>query len=481
MASRGTSFATLYASGDIILTNPIESSTIFLLVVFGSACIEYLFGLAREVESKFFRVMLDAINEEVLVVGILSLLLTFGSSVLRSLPDQWLVMFEWAHMCLFFMAIMFIVLVCSLLLAVFTGHRTWKKFETSRMKNPNEQVSGREQKFRLAWGKFQLALKAFGFRTDVSFSWYLLKTEKEILFLLTDLSWKSWLALSTIVILNALRTKLVPTEDTDANKLINIVTFVAFCGYGTLGLFLWLHFRLQHRFRQYLLLNSGKGRSDEGNIASELSATKADLDDPRSFLVWQNINGTISVLQATLMFLVWYSSVFFLNLVYEAFALNFLLAIAITATAMLPLCVWVVMCPWTLLTITTLSSLGINLDEVIVRGLELGHTDQQEEEAKQKEKAKQKRSATDIELVENLTVMQRPLRPILLDGTRDETRLKPIGPGSASPVGINPAGGLSFSPARPLPPSGGFSSVPIPPQSAVGAPSRRPPPIATSL
>lgn len=432
--------SSLYSSGDIILENPIESSAIFLVVVVICASLEYLFTLAGDVGSKFFRVMFETISEEVLVVGSLSLLLTFGSSFFQSLPSSWAVMFQWTHICLLFMGVTFVVLLILTVATAFASNTKWKKFENSRMQGSPEGLSAREQKYRLAHEKFVLALRAFGLPTTVSFSQYLLKAEKRNLVALGNLSWKSWLALSTIVVLNALRTKINPqspsaTDPYDVlsttDAIINVSSFIALAGYGTLAMFFYIHFSLQHRFRQYLMLNAGQGNNldemDEmrgaagggggggggsspgnaggGDASQPLVNGRIDLDDPQSFLLWQNLNSTMSLIQACLMFFVWYSAVFFLNMVYTTFTFDIAFALLLIIAAMLPLIIFVVLVPWTLTTVAVLSTLGTNLRQEWVQSI-LAEADSDTRAVK---------DAKEDKPVEQSTVLKRSLRPVLLD------------------------------------------------------------------
>ena len=378
-----TEFSSLYSSGDIILQNPIESSAIFLVVVVMCSSIEYLFSLAGDVESKFFRVMFDTISEEILVVGVLSLLLTFGSSVIRSLPPSWSTMFQWAHICLLFMGIMFIALLSAVMFFVFSGNSKWKKFESVRLRAGTEGMKVSERDYAAAVDKFKLALRAFDYPTNVPLSEYLLKAEKKNLIALGNLSWKSWLALSTIVVLNALRTKVVteifPDPDPldpdiildQTGNIVNVAVFIVICGYGTLALFLGINRQLQRRYRQYLMLNNGPRGVDRDRAEDDqdIQVTRLDLDDPQSFLLWQSLSNSIALVQAVLMFLVWYSAVFFLNIVYQTFTFNIALTLMFLIAAMLPMVIFVIWVPGTLTAIALLSTLGTNLNETWVKAL----------------------------------------------------------------------------------------------------------------
>lgn len=414
-SASGVDLSNLYSNGDVILSSPIESSTIFLLIVVVSASIEYLFGIAREVDSDFFRQMFGAITEEVLVVGVLSLLLTFVSSLISSLPSQWELMFKWAHICLFFMATIFIVVVCGVLVASLSQHKAWKKFELSRMKVA-ESFDGREQKFKLSWEKFCVALRAYGYDTQVSFASYVFRSERLNLVALTNLTWKSWLALSVLVVLNALRTKLIPTTHnpddpaqvlSDNDALLNIIAFLLLCGLGILIVFFYIHFTLQQRFRQYLMLTITK----HGDPSAPLVVRKTDLDDPQSFLLFQSLPSTIAALQMLLVCLVWYLSVFFLNLMYTTFSYNFGLTIVIIVAAISPAIVFVAFIPWTITTVSILSTLGTNLQEAYIAEL-LGATTSAAPSLPQRDTAP---SPTNTSAHQVQVVQMRPLRPVIID------------------------------------------------------------------
>lgn len=428
-------FASLYSSGDLILENPIQSSSVFLMIVVVCASIEYLFSLADQVDSKFFREMFDTISEEVLVIGVLSLLLTFGSSLVGSLPSQWSVMFDWAHICLLFMGIMLVLLLCLVIANVFSASARWTKFESDRIRQSPETHSSREQRYRIASEKFKFAVRAYGFTGEVFFTHYIHKAEKEGLIALGNLSWKSWMALSTIVVLNALRTKVVPQDSfgnlDSTGNLINIASYVAIAGYGTLALFVAVHLRLQLRFRQYLMLNSNAGgnggaASNSGGEGTELTAStpldanlvpsKSDLDDPLSFLLWQSQENSIAMVQAVLMFLVWYAAVFCLNMVYASFTLpNIGLTLLIVCVAIAPIVVFVVIVPWTLTTIAILSSLGTNLREDWVKALLAKAALEAPEEVAAAAAAGNKDPASGEETSRVAKVQIKASRPVLLD------------------------------------------------------------------
>jgi hypothetical protein len=372
----------LYSSGDVILENPIESSAILLIVVVVCASIEYIFALGKEVNSKFFRELFSTLSEEVLVVGVLSLLLTVAASMVSSLPDQWSIMLDWVHVCLLFMAVLLIILLTAVAVGVINSYKSWTKFEGQRMRSSPESHSAREVVFRKAHEKFVACMKVYKLDPrDVSLSQYLLKHTKMHLVTLGNLSWKSWLALSSIVVLNALRTKLIPQTPsaTDINQVldttneaINIASFIAVCGYGSLTIFLIVHFRLSRRLVQYLTLNTS-AQAESGGVIDKADGTSAGdepllneretfLEDSQTFLVWRSTESTMAVIQAVFIFLVWYGAVFFLNALYHTFAQNIGLTLLLICGALAPIVVFIALVPWTLTIVAILGSFGTNLN-----------------------------------------------------------------------------------------------------------------------
>eukprot|EP00760_Papus_ankaliazontas_P030851 PhM_4_TR504/c0_g1_i1/m.42190 len=376
-AAGGAAFSQVYSSGDIILENPIEGGSIMLFVIGVSAALEYLLDTAGEVRNKYFRVMFDALCEEITVVGLLSLLLSFSESILHNLPDRWLKIFNWAHMCLFFMAISLIIIIGILLVAVISQGRKWMDFEVTTLhqaEGRKNHFRGKENFFFLAHSKFYECLSLGGYKDEdvekILFSDYLQKAERACLVRLTDLSWRSWLALTTLIIVNALRTKFIPIEgyDSDGNpiltqyeRVVNLVTYISFCGYVPLVLFILVYRRLNLRLHQYLSYDPA---SQPGGGSAPTSLH--ELYDPRSFLFWQSTDATLTVIQVFILFFEWYFSVFAMSLLYTSLTKLDVVYRLFILLAFVPVIVFLYMVPWLLSVVAILSFLGSNLDSEIV-------------------------------------------------------------------------------------------------------------------
>ena len=372
--------ASLYRNGAILTLNPIESSSMYLFVVLVCAGCEYLFSESDKIESKFFKDMLEILSEEFLVVGLMSLALTwFGTFV--ELTGTWNTMVQWAQVCLLFMLLFLVFFMIGLVSSTFRSNKNWKKIEETRLHVNLAQLHGRELYFRQATQDFQRSCEVFGVRPGaVHLSNYLLKMEKKNLSMLADLSWRTWVALSIVLVANVLRTKAISGVANPMPGFTNPVepgSFIAVIGYGTFALFLFSHRTLEKRLVQYLERRTqGDTVSSETLTAIAAAAalglpsptqqrglTMADLDDPRAFLLWRSLENTIAIFQCVLLFFVWYLSAFSLNMLYLVLNLKTSgLSFGLLVVALVPIFAFLIMFPWTLTMVALLSSLGTATD-----------------------------------------------------------------------------------------------------------------------
>jgi hypothetical protein len=386
--------SSLYSSGETIIANPLESSSIVLVVVLLCACMEYLFTLAGEIKGRFFHEMFDTIAEEILVVGVLSLLLSFGSSIPSSIPQSWCIMLQWTHVCLLFMGIFFVLMLIAMVFVMYRHHATYRKFEINRISNKAFELTTEELAYKHAYQHFRLCCKAYGIEEDlelVCFSDYVLKTEKEQLVIVGDLTWRSWLGLTVMVIINASRTRIPALVDAlgDHKDTADIATYIFFMGLLPMGVFLKISSTLNTRMSQFLdkrgvassvtgreretllddpLLGAGGGADAGGNDGARIRPS--DLEDPRSFLLWQTPETTLAILQMLFLAIVWYGAVFCLNMLYITFTLpSIYLTLLFILTCFVPVVVLAIFLPKTLFMVALLSSLGSCFNEARVRGM----------------------------------------------------------------------------------------------------------------
>ena len=384
------SFHEQYLSGKTVIENPIQLGAAFSCAFIVCAIVEKLYATANDVSSTFFKVLFPAVSEEVLVLGTLSLCLTFGSSLVPNLGahEEWAVMCDWAQACLLFMAVMFVVVVTTIAVIWNKTINRFEKYETQRLGTRGIEVDDKEQLFTLAINKFKMSMRAFGYPKPVYFSRYLRPIGEKNVVLITNLTWKAWLALSGMVVLNALRAKTVDVI-VGGDGVLNVASFIAVCGYGPLFLYMWVQRRLTQRCQQFLQIGAAEaaavaasmdpnfsalaavglvadGRSAE-EAAHTVAASRMDLEDPTAFLIWQSHATTITIVQISFFFLVWFGSVFFLSMMYRIFTFNVGLALFLFVLAVAPLIIYCMMCPWTFVIIAMLSSIGTCLDQAHIR------------------------------------------------------------------------------------------------------------------
>jgi hypothetical protein len=381
MSSNVAGTTAVYTQGDIILQYPVEATTTFLFVILISAILEFGIDYAADVDNKYFQVMFEALNQEIMIVGVMILAMSF-TQTLYDFPARWVLIFQWSMMCLFFMVLFFVLLIIGVLGAVTKSTKWWLKFETEKM-DSGGQLSARELQYKLAFNKFQAALTAFGYDASqgIRFSEYLSKLQRRNIVSLTDLTWVCWVCLATLVILNTLRAEgtrqvsqigdeNIEDDMTKNQRLLNYMSFIVFIGYGTLLLYFVIHRTLNKRLDKFLRPKSHRQNEGERPLMGEEGGAADELEDPKSLLFRRSREATMEVLQVIILAIEWYTSVFFLSFSNEI--VKFLgvgVAIPLFLFALLPAVIFVFFLPWTLGVITMLSSLGNNLDDDIVRHL----------------------------------------------------------------------------------------------------------------
>jgi hypothetical protein len=361
--------ASLYKNGSLLTLNPIESSSMFLFVVIMCAACEYLFSQAEAIDSKFFHSLLDSISEEFLVIGVMSLALTlFGTFV--EFTGTWNTMVEWSQVCLLFMMIFFVLVIISLAASTFRSNKAWQKVEELRSHLQIVDLAGNELYFRQATMDFETSCEVFGFkRGAIPFSRYLLKIEKANLSLLADMSWRTWVALSIVLVANVLRTRVISGVENPHPGFVNPVqpgSFIAVIGFGTFGLFIFSHRVMAKRLTQYLerrMVAEASLQPAAVPWGERRAATVADLDDPRSFLLWRSLDNTVAIFQCVILFFVWYLAVFVLNILHLVVnAKSSAISAGLFVAAMVPIVAFLAIFPSTLTMMAMLSSLGTATD-----------------------------------------------------------------------------------------------------------------------
>lgn len=389
---------TIYSSGDVVLMFPVETTTISLVVFLAAAIFEFIIDTVGGAQNKYFRVMFNAIVQQVMIVGVLILALLFTQTV-YNWPPIWVFMFKWSMMCLFAMITIFILQIVFLLWLATRSATTWEQFESTKMDAEGADLSGWEAQYKLSSYKFFDALKAYGYNSSngVRFSQYLSKVIRRNVFSMTSVNWVSWICLATVVVVNGLRAEasmklsLINTEDVsgqlnDWQRFVNYFSFVLLVGYVAMGIFLALFVTLIRRLDNFLegtrssavqaaaVATSRRalyGANASAPLAGgETTVTIDSLDDPRSYLFRRSLDATLELVQATMLITQWYFATFVLGFVYQLiFLVSLPYSVPVLVLGVVPIVVPMIFTPRLLLVVTILGSLGTNLDEYAVQYL----------------------------------------------------------------------------------------------------------------
>eukprot|EP00759_Apiculatamorpha_spiralis_P022684 PhF_6_TR26691/c1_g1_i3/m.38909 len=114
----------LFKSGDVVVTNPWETMTIFLFVVALSVGLEHLFHGWKHSSKHTARALYANVSVHMWVTGVVSLVtLTVGSIVLEVAPQDYYTLFEWTRVVLFLMICFYAGGICL------AAGRVWKLFK----------------------------------------------------------------------------------------------------------------------------------------------------------------------------------------------------------------------------------------------------------------------------------------------------------------------------------------------------------------
>ena len=351
--------AQLFTSGDMIMRNPVEGSTIFVTAVLVASVVEWLIDYLRAIESDSFQLVFESVREETLIVGVMTLLLIFVLS-LGLLRTKWVIMLNYAVMSLLLMVVFFVIIISSMVIVLRIQLNKWQEFERVRM-DADPLLSSKELTFKQCRDRFRESVVAMDakFNIDVLFSEYLKRVQRFTVARIADLSWKSWACLGLLIIINGVRSRFTTgftggedSELTRNQRLANVASYIGFVGYGTLLFYFILHLRLSRQLTAF---------------ASEPAAEKKkyvegfDIKSSSKLLFFGSLETTAQILQSTILFMEWYMAVFALGMVFESWREFKYTAFALYIAAIIPPVVFVGMIPWTLTIVAILSALGTDL------------------------------------------------------------------------------------------------------------------------
>ncbi len=459
----GLDFNKVYTSGEVIMLNPVESNAIFIVAAMLSASLEYLFEISGDVDSEYYQDLFEVITEESLIFGIVQLTMVFLSS-LTQLSEAWAIIFQWGQLLMIYMAFWLTVFVVFVANNNMGWRAYWQTFETQRMGSGSANPTDDEKLYARCVEKFRMTMMAYGYTRDqqVHFCEYLGTIEKRLVVKLMDLSWKAWLSMVVTATVNSLRAAAVARDRHDwmgINQVIPFASYVFVQGIGPLSFFLYLRNGLRRRLQQYLDLGSEgmEKRMKQLNFnASEPDASKhhdvepftqSELQDPQSFLFWQSLDTTLTLVQISLLQVVWFYSNAILTLGgngklwVETDTMTSVVMFILLILLFAPGVVMALNLSWTVTLISIMSSLEIAADRELIdeccgitKEMRQAEADEKEaaEKKKQEEEEQRKREEegrgagpAPVELDEEgkVKVQMGVKRPVVLDDDLGMSRI----------------------------------------------------------
>lgn len=283
MSVAAEKFDRLYTSGDLLLSNPVEWCIIFVCVILVSAVLEYLLALVRaSIRNKYASRLTNVAVQEVSIVGAICLLLMVATSLIPTdYADVYPKIFTWLTMVLFLMLILYVFEVVAGYIFSSRDMLQWRIFEEGRMDSDDvARFYFRERHYRLAHDRFAAELKLTVRLTPNKCPFYQMVSifHRRYIAKMGDLSFKVWLGLAVVVLLNFARCFATPftadevlyipgssTNDPDQSRkgMLNALIYLAMTGWFILllhGIFCFWLFRSMSQ-----LLNGELRRSTVGS------------------------------------------------------------------------------------------------------------------------------------------------------------------------------------------------------------------------
>ena len=262
----------IYANDDLILVNPQQSTAIFLTVIVASTVLELFLGTVAKRRNLYYLMMVQAIKEEITVIGFCIMSLQFAGSSFPELSPTWKTVAAWVTASFVYISFMYVGTVIFLAPQMKRRAQMWRTFEWARI-DADSHHSATEEIFKLSRRFFVQELSNH-FRQEgeeltnippVALSSYTYFRSIEGLKEIFDFSLKTWLILGLFVLINGMRTITIDSLG-GSTVLPQTITFLIIIGYLVLLLQFVLATVLERRLRQFLIKqlspDSYKGESD---------------------------------------------------------------------------------------------------------------------------------------------------------------------------------------------------------------------------
>jgi hypothetical protein len=368
----------VYTDRDLILENPLQSTCIFLGVIFFSTGFEIVCELMGESENHYTRTIFNSVKEEVAVLGVAQLLLLFAEYAMTSftvVSRDWLVVIEFTSLCLFFMAVAFCITTSFIGVAMQLQSKYWRTFEWSRLEADAYHTTS-ERLYKFARRYFVDVITALARQRNqqvveipaVALHTFLSFHEKQLLKSIVDFTMQTWAGLGALIIINLCRAEIVVVLVSN-DGLTQILTFINIIGVGIAIGHLIFHGVLERRLMEFL--------------QKQVDPATAKLEEAASSCLFLgSTRWTLEVFKIVNLGILWYCAVMIVAFVNQTFVEAGYYCILIYINALIPPLLFCHNYPWTVKVVLLTSVLGKKLNYDVIDLLQNGdaEVDQEDDE-----------------------------------------------------------------------------------------------------
>jgi hypothetical protein len=356
------SVVNVYTMADPVARFPVEAATVFVIIAAMASAIEFAIDRLKRNESQYFQQLWAAVKQEFLVSALLTMLIVFCESV-GGFSDSWIVVLNYTVLTLFFVVVIFLCLIFAIVFKLRVEMTRWRYFEGTRI-DVDPKLSHREGIYKQARDRFResVAANAVVVKSSMKFADYLAAVEPQTVSGISDMGWRAWAALAVVVIMNGVRGLITVSSDTvnvsKNQRAIDVFSFIILIGYGSLAVYLAMHFAIQNRAGRYV-----------SEPAAVQVGDKWAVSKPVELLFFGSFDTTAMAFQVVMLIQEWYVAVLVLGMMSQVFSTFGGLGVLILIAAFLPVVIVALMMPWSVTLISMLRWLGDSLDLERVRAL----------------------------------------------------------------------------------------------------------------
>lgn len=359
----------IFADGNLILVNPLQSSVIFLCIIVSSVALEFIVGKVDFMTNKYLKVALSLFMEEVMVIGFVEVCLLTVRSAISNIGETMELEFNVVALTLVFMALLFGIISSALAVKLQSKGRDWRNFEWGRLE-ADAQHSTVEGLFKHGRTYFIILLRR-SMRSNqtireipaVAFSVFLGRVEKKYLRVIFDITFMSWGGLGIMVILNMCRSLIVGT-----NQLIwEVQSFIVLVGYGTATASAILAFIVSRRLKRFLKEAITAHQAVDAVVDARVTQLPAD-----GALAFNSFGATLQLYKVFHLIMMWYLAMYVVVEAKLSYDGHGWYCILVAVEALIPVVVFYVRYPTSVFVPLIAVALGRHVNEDAIEGLKKG-------------------------------------------------------------------------------------------------------------